>query len=94
MAIWGVTCLLPQVGHVLVAAARSAAVSTTSKLFLQLSHMNPYLGMGFLQPQHPRALGLGRRGEGEQAAEHGEQDAGPAGGHEWVSFRRAGRLMR
>lgn len=48
MAIWGVTCLPPQVGHVLVAAARSAAVSTTSKLFLQLSHMNSYLGMGFL----------------------------------------------
>jgi hypothetical protein len=48
MAIWGVTCLPPQVGHVLVAAAGSAAVSTTSKPFLQLSHMNSYLGMGFL----------------------------------------------
>lgn len=57
MAIWGVTCLPPQVGHVLVAAARSAAVSTTSKLFLHLSHMNSYLRMGFLLgPSPPRVM--------------------------------------
>ena len=48
MAIWGVTSLPPQVGQAIFPAARSAAVSTTSKLFLQLSHMNSYLGIGFL----------------------------------------------
>jgi len=49
MAIWGVTFLPPQVGQAIFLAARSAAVSTTSKLFLQLSHMNSYLGIGFLR---------------------------------------------
>ena len=49
MAIWGVTFLPPQVGQAIFPAARSAAVSTTSKLFLQLSHMNSYLGIGFLR---------------------------------------------
>lgn len=48
MAIWGVTSLPPQVGQAIFPVARSAAVSTTSKLFLQLSHMNSYLGIGFL----------------------------------------------
>src|SRR4030095_3047478 len=48
MAIWGVTSLPPQVGKAIFPAARSAAVSTTSKLFLQLSHMNSYLGIDFL----------------------------------------------
>lgn len=48
MAIWGVTSLPPQVGQATFPAARSAAVSTTSKLFLQLSHMNSYLGIDFL----------------------------------------------
>ncbi len=48
MAIWGVTSLPPQVGQAIFPAARSAAVSTTSKLFLQVSHMNSYLGIDFL----------------------------------------------
>ena len=48
MAIWGVTSLPPQFGQAMFPAARSAAVSTPSKLFLQLSHMNSYLGIGFL----------------------------------------------
>ena len=48
MAIWGVTSLPLQVGQAIFPAARSAAVSTTSKLFLQLSHMNSYLGIDFL----------------------------------------------
>src|SRR5262249_41928254 len=48
MAICGVTSLPPQVGQAIFPAARSAAVSTTSKLLLQLSHMNSYLGIGFL----------------------------------------------
>src|SRR5437867_2225708 len=30
-----------------------------------------------LHPQHPRALGGGRRGNGEQAAERGDDEAGP-----------------
>src|SRR6266536_3072931 len=34
-----------------------------------------------VSPQHPRALGGGRRGDGEQAAEHGDLDARPASGH-------------
>jgi hypothetical protein len=48
IAIWGVTFPPPQVGHATFAAARSATVSTTSKLFLQRSHMNVYVGIGFL----------------------------------------------
>jgi len=48
IAIWGVTCPPPQVGHAAFAAARSATVSTTSKLFLQRSHMNAYVGIGSL----------------------------------------------
>ena len=48
IAIWGVTAPPPQVGHATCAAARSATVSTTSKLFLQLSHMNVYVGITLL----------------------------------------------
>ena len=51
IAIWGVTCPPPQVGHAAFAAARSATVSTTSKLFLQRSHMNAYVGIGSLPAQ-------------------------------------------
>jgi hypothetical protein len=45
ITIWGVTSPPPQVGQATFAVARSAKVSTTSKFFLQLSHMNSYLGM-------------------------------------------------
>ena len=45
IAIWGVTAPLPQVGHWTFTAARSAPASTTSKLFLHLSHMYSYLGI-------------------------------------------------
>jgi hypothetical protein len=48
IAIWGVTFPPPQLGHATFAAARSATVSTTSKLFLQRSHMNVDVGIGFL----------------------------------------------
>ena len=48
IAIWDVTAPPPQVGHATFAAARSATVSTTSKLFLQRSHMNVYVGIGLL----------------------------------------------
>lgn len=34
-----------------------------------------------ITPQHPRALGRGRRGDGEQAADQGSDDAGKAGAH-------------
>jgi hypothetical protein len=46
IAIRGVTVTLPHAGHCTLAAPRSAAVSTTSKLFLQVSHMNSYVGIG------------------------------------------------
>ena len=48
IAIWGVISPPPQVGHATFAAARSATGRTTSKLFLQRSHMNAYVGIGFL----------------------------------------------
>ena len=43
----------PQVGHATFAAARSATGRTTSKLFLQRSHMNVYVGIGFLPARLP-----------------------------------------
>ncbi len=53
IAIWGVTSPPPQVGHAAFAAARSATVSTTSKLLLQRSHMSAYVGIGSLPAQLP-----------------------------------------
>src|SRR5712692_3604118 len=46
-----------------------------------------------LDPQHPRAVGGGRRGDGEQGAEHGDRDARRAGGHGWV-LRATARSIR
>src|SRR5713226_4950756 len=46
-----------------------------------------------LDPQHPRAVGGGRRGDGEQGAEHGDRDARRAGGHGWV-LRATARPIR
>ncbi len=60
IAIWGVTAP-PQVGHATFAAARSATVSTTSKLFLQRSHMNVYVGIGFLPARLPAFASRAKR---------------------------------
>ncbi len=48
IAISGVISPPPQVGH-----ATFAAVSTTSKVFLQRAHMNAYVGIGSLPAQLP-----------------------------------------
>jgi hypothetical protein len=64
IAIWGVTAPPPQVGHATFAAARSATVSTTSKLFLQRSHMNVYVlyvGIGFLPAGLPAFASRAKR---------------------------------
>jgi hypothetical protein len=61
IAIWGVTFPPPQVGHATFAAARSATVSTTSKLFLQRSHMNVYVGIGFLPAGLPAFASRAKR---------------------------------
>ncbi len=60
IAIWGVTAPPPQVGHATVAAARSATVSTTSKL-VQRSHMNVYVGIGFLPAGRPAFASRAKR---------------------------------
>jgi len=61
IVIWGVTFEPPQVGHSTFEVARSVTVSTTSKLFLQLSHMNAYVGMGFLPARLPASLYRAKR---------------------------------
>ena len=61
IAIWGVISPPPQVGHATFAAARSATGRTTSKLFLQRSHMNVYVGIGFLPAGLPAFASRAKR---------------------------------
>jgi len=61
IVIWGVTFEPPQVGHSTFEVARSVTVSTTSKPFLQLSHMNAYVGIGFLPARLPASLYRAKR---------------------------------
>jgi hypothetical protein len=46
--IWGMTFLLPQLGHVTFALVRSVMLRVISKPFLHFSHMYSYLGIGSL----------------------------------------------